>query len=885
MNTASDRDVRRIAEGTVDVIVSVDRTGTVTYASPAIRTFGYTPEDLIGRTGLELVHPNDRRRFAENTAALLRGELVADANRQHRVKRADGRWAWVEGAPQLLRDEDGQLLGFVNALRDVTARREAEAALRESEARFKLIAESTPDIIIQSDLEGRVVYASTAVRAYGYEPSDVVGRKLDEFIHPEDREQATANGRQTLRGEAVEDPDRRANRYRTADGRWIWLEGNPRALHDDTGEVIGAVNVLRDVTVRRSQSDLFEAAFAHAAIGKALVGLDGRFVRVNGAFARMLGYPRSELLGLDFQTITHPDDLDADLDLVGRLTTGETETYTLDKRYVRKDGALVWGRLAASMVRNPDGTPKHYIAQVQDRTDQHRAEAALRESEARHRVIGEATVDVITMARLDGTLTFVSPSVRQIGYEPEELVGSTFAAQVHPDDRKATWHSLKALMNGASCKRHRWRARHGKTGEWLWMESAPSLTRDAETGTPNGLIDVVRDISRQVEQEEALKAAREAAEAATVVKAQFVANMSHEIRNPLTAVLGFTDMLRKSSALEPADRAHVERIAAAGSALLAIVNDVLDFSKLESGMVTIRPKPTSLEDVARESLLLFEGQAEAKGLRLVFEAAEDLPPTALVDGDRVRQILINLTANAVKFTDAGAVTLRVLRAGDSGVRFEVSDTGAGLSEVDCARLFQRFSQVEGPEAGRRGGTGLGLAICKGLAEAMGGVIGVESTVGVGSTFHVTLPLPPDAALGPHEPSVGIAPLDGVRVLVVDDNAANRELAALLLRPLGADVSTAENGVVALDRLAEQPFDAVLLDLRMPEVDGAQALRRLRAEPGPNQDVPVLAFTAEAQGEGLIPPEGFDAVVGKPIDIGALASALSAAVHRTTPRPD
>lgn len=746
---ASDHDVRRIAEGTGDIIVNVDRAGKVTYASPAIRAFGYAPEDIVGRTGLEFVHPNDRGSVAGNTAALLRGELDVKANRQHRFKCANGRWAWVEGAPRLLRDEAGELLGFVN--------------------------------------------------------------------------------------------------------------------------------VLRDVTVRRAQFDLFEAAFENAAIGMALVDFDGRFLRVNQAFACMLGYQSADVLALDFRTLTHPDDLDADLDLLKRLTAGEMSSYTLDKRYVRRDGVLVWGRLAVSMVRNPDGTPKHYIAQVQDQTDQHRAETALRDSEARHRVIGEATADLITMARLDGTLTFVSPSVRQIGYEPDALIGSTFAANIHPDDRKAAWRSLTALMEGAPCKRHRWRARHGKTGEWLWMESAPSITRDAETGRPDGLIDVVRDISRQVEQEEALKTAREQAEAATAVKAKFVANMSHEIRNPLTAVLGFTDILRRSPALAAPDRAYVERIAGAGSALLAIVNDVLDFSKLESGMVTIRPRPTALAELARESLFLFEGQAAAKGLRLLFEADDDLPPMVLMDGDRVRQILINLTANAVKFTDVGAVTLRVLRAGGSKVRFEVSDTGEGLSKADCARLFQRFSQVEGAE--HRGGSGLGLAICKGLTQAMGGVIGVESTVGLGSIFHVTLPLAPVAAVAATESSSDVPPLTGMRVLVVDDSPANRELATLLLEALGVGICGAENGLDALDRLAVEPFDAVLLDLRMPDLDGAEVLRRLRAKPGPNQDIPVLAFTADVESGAATAPEGFDAIVGKPIDIGALASALSAAVSR------
>ncbi|WP_293678585.1 ATP-binding protein [uncultured Phenylobacterium sp.] len=376
-----------------------------------------------------------------------------------------------------------------------------------------------------------------------------------------------------------------------------------------------------------------------------------------------------------------------------------------------------------------------------------------------------------------------------------------------------------------------------------------------------------------------MRAAQAAAEAATLVKGQFLANMSHEIRNPLTAVLGFTDLLRKSSALVESDRTYVERIAGAGSALLAIVNDVLDFSKLESGMVTIVPKPTAVVALAQDSLTLFEGQASAKGLHLRFEADEALPAMMLVDGDRLRQILINLTANAVKFTERGAVTLSVRRAGETGLRFEVSDTGPGLAEADCARLFQRFTQIDGSNTRRHRGTGLGLAICKGLAEAMDGEIGVDSVVGRGSTFHVTLPVTAVDAEPTTDSSAGHTLLTGVRVLVVDDNAANRELATRLLEPLGADVRSAEGGQAALDHLGVHPVDVVLLDLRMPDLGGPEVLSRLRAGVGPNQFTPVLAFSAEPRSVTASGPDGFDGVVAKPIDIAALAGALAAAVER------
>ena len=640
----------------------------------------------------------------------------------------------------------------------------------------------------------------------------------------------------------------------------------------EAGEAPGAAEAEA-----HEQAGLFEAAFQYAGIGMALVGLDGSFLRLNDAFCQIAGHPEASLLKLDFQAITHPDDLDRDLDQLRRLNAGEISSYQMDKRYLRANGAEVWVRLTASMVRRVDGSPKHYVAQVQDLSEARAAEAALRESEARFRLIADNSSDLIVMSELSGEVTYVSPSVRHTGWRSEDLVGRDFGARMQPDDAKLVSRAFGKLLKGEDPGPVRWRGRHGLTGEWIWMESRPTLLRDPQSGEPTGFVDVVRDVTSQVEQEAALAQARVEAEAAAAVKAQFLANMSHEIRTPLTAVLGFTSLLRDDPSVRGQAAAYVERIAGAGAGLLAIVNDVLDFSKLEAGKFQIRPQPTRIAALCEETLLIFGGQAEAKGLRLAFEAADGLPPVAMIDGDRVRQSLINLVGNAVKFTDAGGVVLRVRPAARDGfVEIEVEDTGPGLDAKAQAVLFQRFTQIDGSTTRRHGGAGLGLAISRGLAEAMGGTIGVTSAPGAGACFRLTLPAPPaEAALEAAEAEAG-ASVAALRVLVADDNAVNRELARRLLEAAGAEVTEAADGAEALERLALLPVDVVLMDLRMPQLDGRAALVRLRAMAGPNADVPVLAFTADADVAGSGDMVGFDGLIRKPIDPAELLGGVAAA---------
>ena len=372
------------------------------------------------------------------------------------------------------------------------------------------------------------------------------------------------------------------------------------------------------------------------------------------------------------------------------------------------------------------------------------------------------------------------------------------------------------------------------------------------------------------EQEEAQTKAEQSAQA----KARLLADMSHELRTPLTSILGFTRMIAQQDDCGTLTRSYLERVEDASSALLCAVNDILDFSKLEAGQLILAPEEVEAAGLARRTLDLLTPQAAAKDLRLVLES--DLPADLrlMVDPARLRQVLLNLLGNAVKFTPAGEVGLAAAYDPETArLTFSVRDTGPGIAPERLDALFKRFSQV-GAAGSRIGGTGLGLAICKGLVEAMGGEIGVESQPGAGSRFWFSVPAPAvrqgRIAVTGDGGEQETAPLAGLKILVVDDHPANRELASLFLGGFGAEVHLAKGGEAALRACAAGVFDVLLLDQHMPDLDGPETLRRLRrAKAAPPV---VLAFTAdpnEAAGRSAL----VHGVVPKPIDPVAMLTTI------------
>jgi signal transduction histidine kinase/ActR/RegA family two-component response regulator len=373
--------------------------------------------------------------------------------------------------------------------------------------------------------------------------------------------------------------------------------------------------------------------------------------------------------------------------------------------------------------------------------------------------------------------------------------------------------------------------------------------------------------------------ARERAEAASVAKTDFLATMSHEIRTPLNSIIGFAQVLEMDKEMRADSRRQIDLIRRSGIALLTVVNDILDFSKVEAGRIELDPKPVDLTVVCRDALAIVAEAADSKGLALTMEVEGELAGGHVCDDHRLCQVLLNYLNNAVKFTDAGQITLTLALTAEGDrdrVRISVADTGMGITKEAAAALFQRFSQVDSSVSRTHGGSGLGLAICKGLIEAMGGQVGVDSAPGAGSTFWLELTL--ERARAPMQPieEEDRAEALSAHVLLVDDHPMNRELGVLMLQILGCTVDVACDGREAIEAAKTGRYDAILMDLHMPVVDGLAATRAIRAMDGPMSQAPIIAMSADVLPEQIarMREAGMVDSVGKPVKIENLQACLS-----------
>jgi len=509
-------------------------------------------------------------------------------------------------------------------------------------------------------------------------------------------------------------------------------------------------------------------------------------------------------------------------------------------------------------------------------------QALLLDSEADYRVLADNIADVIGRLSVQGRWRYISPSIEAtLGYTADEFRALQAPEFIHADDLPAVLELIAALSDhgGSATLEYRQIA---KDGSLVWIETSFTVAYDEATHEPVEVICLSREINARKALEHDLVEALQRAEAAAAAKADFMANMTHELRTPLNAIIGFSGVLKGSVDLTSRDARHVGLIGEASGALLTVVNDVLDFSKLESGAFELDPQPFDPLALAGSVAALVEDQAAAQGLTLEVIADGAVEPVS-GDGPRLRQVLLNLLSNALKFTTQGGVTLRLAQQpagnGDVALRVSVTDTGIGISPENQVAVFERFNQADASVSRRFGGTGLGLAICKRIVELMGGTIGVQSREGRGSTFWIELQLPlAVGALAP-DAELAVAELDRpLRLLLVEDVAVNRELVRVILESFDIEIDTATNGAEAIDAVGRAVYDLVLMDVQMPVMDGLTAAAHIRALPDAAlRRLPIIAMTANVLPEQVqrCLDAGMNSHLGKPINPAALLEAIAA----------
>ncbi len=697
-----------------------------------------------------------------------------------------------------------------------------------------------------------------------------------------------------------------------------------RKVEERTTELQNTLNKLtdREVKLRRSE-ELFRSAFENVRVGMVLTDKYGKYFQVNRAFCEMLGYAEDELISLDYKSITHPEDLKEESEIFDKLRNNKIDVNLKEKRFIHKKGHVVWAIRSTSVIRDENNNVVLFISQNNDITIRKKREDALKTSLNLTKSMGKLTIDELIGLGLEEGIRLTDSKIgffHFIDRDQNTVIVHTWSEE--------TLRGCTAIEKGTHFPIDR-------AGIWVDCvhEKKPVIHNDYESvphkkGLPDGHAPLIRDLAvplfdgetiiavigvgnketgyRQLDidhlsliaettmsiiqrkrAEEELKKSRDEAEQANRAKSEFLANMSHEIRTPLNAVIGFSELLA-AIVSDETQLGYLKSIKTAGKSLLILINDILDLSKIEAGMMEIKPEPVSLNFLLKEVTDIFSIKASEKGLDLILDLDEELPRVFMLDETRVRQVLLNIIGNALKFTEKGYIKISAYtHFPDDGKRrvdliLSIEDTGIGIEDVKSGFIFDSFRQQDSKISRKFGGTGLGLSISRRLVEMMGGRIEVKSRLTEGSTFKIILDnveIPHAEMNIPIKPPLDIKDMGAIRfrnatVLVVDDIESNRSFIRELLTIWGIRVLEAENGENSIVITENTRPDLILMDIRMPGMDGLEATKQIKSNPL-TSDIPVIALTASVKKADRINSDkaGLDGYLLKPINVNNLLKEL------------
>jgi PAS domain S-box-containing protein len=856
----------------VEGVITINESRIIEFFNPAAeKIFGYAVGEVVGKNISMLMpepyaglHDGYVRRYIETGEARIIG-----TGRDVMGLRKNGTlfpFHLSVGEVRL-----PQRRRFVGVVRDITDQKKAEADLRESEQRFRLLADSAPVLMWVADREGRHVFFNKSwLKFTGRTPEQEMNDGWAEGIHDEDREQVLSTYRDAL---SRRRPFSVEHRLRSQDGRHIWVlvRGVPR--FDENGRFAGFMGTCTDIhelkTMEASLQELMslkQAILDSANYSIISTTPDGIIRTFNAAAERWLGYSAGEVVGKmtprslhDHAEITaYAAELSQALGIeilpgfetfIAKARMGITDER--EWTYIRKDGSRFPVLLSVTALRDRRGQITGFLGIGSDITARKRAEEQLQKL---WQAVEQSPASVV-ITDLQGRIEYVNPKVTQItGYPGEELMGQNprilKSGETPAEAYRQLWETITSGQEWRGVFHNR-----KKNGELYWESASISPVKDTR-GQVTHFVAVKEDITAIREAEESLRLAKEAADAANRAKSDFLATMSHEIRTPMNAIIGMADLLWET-AMTSEQRQYVQIFRSAGENLLDLINDILDISKVEAGHLSLEKTDFETGELIERACEIMAPKAHRKKIGLACRISPDIPEHLTGDPTRLRQVILNLIGNAIKFTERGEIMLEACLDQDAAImgedaatvrlHFSVRDTGIGIPEDKMDQIFERFTQVDASTTRTYGGSGLGLAISRRLVEMMNGRIWVESTPDKGSTFHFTAEFEP-IPKARHIPRLNDADIQGRRILVVDDNATNRLILKDMLERWGARVTEAargDEGLAVLKKAAEtdSPFRLVILDQQMPVMDGFDVAREIQKD----QDLagmPLLMLTSE-----------------------------------------
>ncbi len=808
-----------------------------------------------------------------------------------------------------------QSLAYAQIETELTERRRIEIDLRQSEQLYATLAEATPVGIFRTDIIGNCLYVNEKwCQIAGTNPEDALGLGWINSIYEGDRQLVDTEWNKAIEAKR---PFSLEYRFQNPKGEITWVYGQAVAELGITGNIVGYVGTITDISDRklgelllqelnesletkvneRTQEILEQELqlrdfFDNSTDLIQSVSPEGQILFVNEAWKKALGY--DDPIGLNIFQVIHPDSR-AHCQSVMESLFQSLICVGVEAKYLTKDGRtiIVEGNVNC---RIENGKPVSSRGIFRDISDRRQAEDRLLASKKELEQFFAMDLDLLCITDLESHFLRLNQGWEgTLGYPTAELLGKPFLEFVHPDDISKTLEAIASIKNQEKVARfvNRYRCQDGSYRSLEWH----SLLFD------NKIYASARDITIQKETAIVLAQAKEAAEAGTRAKTEFLASMSHEIRTPMNGVLGMAELLAGTD-LNAEQQEFVQTIRDSGDALLTIINDILDLSKIESGMLELEKRLFILSDIVKSVCFLLGKVASNKKIELNCPIHPDTPTTFLGDSSRLRQILLNLVGNAIKFTKNGSVTLFIssrLVSNNSDqheLLVSVTDSGIGIKSDRIAKLFQPFTQADAATTRKYGGTGLGLAICKRLVEIMGGTIWVESLGNVGgnppadwnlgnnftqgSTFYFRVKLEVESSLVSENADSLLKPIyanheaiSTLKILVAEDNLVNQKVIMRILQRLGYSIDIVGNGIEVLEALTRQKYDLILMDMQMPEMDGIEATHRI-CDLYPSHLRPyIIAMTANAMQsdrEACL-AAGMNDYLSKPIRVDDLATVL------------